>query len=352
MSYHFVFSYSKPIDHQDLLKEIKKFFIKFSPEHIAIGTLDGQTHVYIEVNLAYQIQGKNPLKYVWEATVPTLGEKNVRNYRKFKSLFESRNLMGEVTHFYANECQSSLQQRELFMANEELSELRPLKEKLEDLTWKYQKFEAERKVATDDGLESSENNPVRNNQDSGQPKKKKKRKKRVLQVPPPTDADLLLLKDDEHENQQQHNSIIQFLQDQQSKFNAFSSELGLFLSHMSDHPDPKRLKQLSNALIGRPIIDLHSEKYKDFFEIWEIKLDEWNSNEYNKALQTPSTNMQLLRRPPTTRASRTSIDKTISDEKKRPHEKHTYATAAKKIYTKTNSNSRAPSIITSPVHEK
>jgi hypothetical protein len=62
MSLHFQFYYLQAIDHQNLLKEVKQFFNNFSPEHIAIGTLDNHTHVYIEVNKQYHIQGKNPLK--------------------------------------------------------------------------------------------------------------------------------------------------------------------------------------------------------------------------------------------------------------------------------------------------
>ena len=48
MSLHLQFSYTMKIDHNKLLDEILNYFRKHLPEHIAIGTLDDRTHIYVE----------------------------------------------------------------------------------------------------------------------------------------------------------------------------------------------------------------------------------------------------------------------------------------------------------------
>ncbi len=129
MSLHLQFSYTMKIDHKKLLDEILNYFRKHLPEHIAIGTLDDRTHIYVELNKEFQIQGKNPLKSIWQNFVPHL-EKNTRNYRKFKNLFESRNLLNEVTHYY-------------YQKDQESNEVLTLKEKIAELLEVDQKKEQE-----------------------------------------------------------------------------------------------------------------------------------------------------------------------------------------------------------------
>ncbi len=62
-------SYSMKIDYQKLLEEIQSYFRKHLPEYIAIGTLDNRTHIYVELNKEFQIQGKNPVKSIWQNIV-------------------------------------------------------------------------------------------------------------------------------------------------------------------------------------------------------------------------------------------------------------------------------------------
>ena len=88
MTHHIQFSYPCRFLPDELLKHFQTLFSKFSPDHIAVGILEGQSHVYIALDLPFRHDSYSKKLLYYQDTKPLLC-KNVRSSVHFTKMFAS-----------------------------------------------------------------------------------------------------------------------------------------------------------------------------------------------------------------------------------------------------------------------